>query len=148
MAGRSTHPVSVTVRGSTQKYTRDRAEVLLPYPQVVHNMRGNGFNSVEEMLSFPRFCGGVKAESILFPKGGQGSCTKCKRPIRKSLSGRPCGSPRPAESRSRTWHGSWAFPTRPSISGARHWPSTALKPFQAVGTRPRWRKKIADSHEN
>lgn len=39
----------------------------------------------------------------------------------------------------------WAFPIRPSTSGARSWPSMARKRFQEAGIRRLWRRKTAVS---
>ena len=91
---------------------------------------------------------GLFADIKRSPEGEAGSCKKSKRRIRRSLSARQCGWHRPVESRSPKSPVSWAFPTAPSINGAKNWLNTAPKRSQAVGIRPLWRKKIAASNES
>jgi hypothetical protein len=51
----------------TEKYTRDRAEVLLPYPQVVHELRENNVHPVEKVCttSFLLWVVGYQVEALL-----------------------------------------------------------------------------------
>src|SRR6266700_47775 len=67
------------------------------------------------------------------PEGEPGSCTKFKRPIRRSLSAKRCGCLRPVASRLPRLPVSWAFLTARSITGARELAEHGPEAFPGSG---------------